>query len=138
ATDTRNSCDFKAIEGRVVSIDFEHREVATVSRVRRPLLILASPDPCPIPGDRELWWTGHPTGKPWIVHTVVQRPDGSALVTLKLTTQSAPMPAIGDEACFSMHTTQGRPFQRLPAQGPWTHQPLVPPPTPASIEEDAS
>lgn len=108
----------KAIEGQVVSIDLEHREVANVVRVRRPLLTLASPDPCPIPSDRSLWWTGNPVGQPWVVQSVAQRPDGRTMVTLKLTTRSAPMPAVGEQACFSIHHMEAQWSQRLPSEVP--------------------
>jgi hypothetical protein len=130
----------KAVEGRVVRIDLDHKAVVRVRAMRRPLLTLLSPDPCPMPRNRQLWWTRHPTGPAWSVHNIVSRPDGTAVVTLKLTSSSAaiPMPAVGDQACFSMHNTDGHWLQQLPTTVPWTHRPAVPLPTPAPIEEDAS
>jgi len=129
----------KAVDGEVVRIDLDYREVVRVRAVRRPLLTLLSPDPCPMPRDRQLWWTGHPSGAAWVVHNVVSRPDGHAIITLKLTTGSGaiPMPAVGDQACFSVHNTDGHWLQQLPTIVPWTHRPAAPPPLPGSIEEDA-
>jgi hypothetical protein len=130
----------KAIEGRVVRIDLDHKEVARVRAVRRPLLTLLSVDPCPMPRNRQLWWTGHPRGPAWVVQDVTSRADGSAVVTLQLSTSSsgAPMPAVGDHACFSMHNTEGHWSQKLPDAVPWTHRPATPPPALGPIEEQAS
>src|SRR5262245_43402434 len=107
--------DDKAVEGRAVRVDLAHYEVARVNRVRRPLLTLVSPDPCLMPRGRALWWARQPRGAPWVVHDVVAGPAAGATVTLKLTTSTInTVPAVGSEACFSIHSTKDRWLQQLP------------------------
>jgi hypothetical protein len=129
----------KAVRGRVIRVDREHREMGARSMVRRPLVTLHSPEPCPIPLDRELWWTEQPDGREFVVHAVIPSPAGGALVTLKLMTGSGGtgLPPIGSDACFSIHTTAERWPAMLPTDDPWTHQPELPPSTPASIEDES-
>lgn len=127
----------KAVQGRVVRIDADHREKANVQMVRRPLVTILSLDPCLIPRGKELWWTGAADGRPYVVHEV--RPDtgGGSIVTLKLTTSSrgTPLPAIRSQACFSIHTTKEAWFANLPPAEPWSHRPLAGEPALAPIEE---
>ena len=113
----------KAVQGKVVSIDRDHREICTKNRMRRPLLTLRSAEPCLMPSGKELWWSENPSGQPWEVYEVVHNPDGGATVTLKLTTSAgtAPVPGIGTQACFSIHTTKAGRFRQLPDLEPWSH-----------------
>lgn len=128
--------DNKAVEGQVVQVNLQHYERARVQRVRRPLLTLLSPDPCPIPRGRELWWSSHPRGAPWVVRDVASHPAG-ALVTLKLTTSTLDsIPDEGEYAVFSVHHVEARWQQVLPNETPWTHQPGWPTEGPDSIETD--
>ena len=90
-----------------------------------------------MPEGKELWWTGCPGGRSYEIHQVTARPEGGSTVTLKLSTgtRDVPMPALGQQACFSIHTTL-RPYGvRLPDTEPWTHHPAVPPSSPAPLEE---
>jgi len=130
----------KAVEGEVVALDLNNREVANVNRVRRPLVTLLTEEPCPIPPGRELWWAGHPQGAPWEVRRIVGQNNGGALVTLRLTTSSTrmPMPTIGDRTFFSVHHTDGDWMPNLPPMAPWSHRPRESHSPFASIEEDAS
>jgi hypothetical protein len=129
----------KAVRGRVIRVDREHREMGTRSMVRRPLVTLHSPEPCPIPLGRELWWTEQPDGREFVVHTITPSPAGGALVTLKLMTGSGGtgLPSVGSDACFSIHTTAERSPAMLPPDDPWTHQPELPLSTPATIEDES-
>jgi hypothetical protein len=102
-------------------------------------VILHSPDPCPIPLGRELWWTEQPDGREFVVEAVVPSPEGGALVTLKLMTGSGAtaLPAVGNVACFSIHTTGGHWPSMLPRDDPWTHRPDEPPAPVMPIEDDS-
>lgn len=117
----------KAVRGRVVAVDRTHKELATRRMVSRPLVRLHSPDPCLMPVGKELWWTGQPTGREFVVQAVTVAPGSGSLVTLKFMTGSpdAPLPVVGDQACFSVHSTAPSPwrFAPLPEGDPWTHQP---------------
>jgi hypothetical protein len=128
----------KAVRGRVVRVDSEHREMGERSRVRRPLVTLHSPDPCPIPLGRELWWSEQPDGREFEVQEITPSPEGGDLVTLKLMTGSgtATLPTIGTDACFSIHSTAERWLSRLPHDDPWTHKPSQPPAPMAPIERE--
>src|SRR5262249_10225273 len=53
----------KAVRGRVIRINPDHRELAERRLVRRPLVTLHTPDPCVMPAGKELWWTGQPDGR---------------------------------------------------------------------------
>jgi len=48
------------------------------------------------------------------------------------------LPAVGDEACFSVHSTQPAWQAILPRTDPWTHQPPGAAPGPAPIEDENS
>jgi hypothetical protein len=115
----------KAVRGRVVEVDQEHREAGGRSLVRRPLVILHSPEPCSIPLGRELWWTEQPDGREFVIHEVAPSENGGAVVTLKLMTGSGAtrLPAVGSDACFSIHTTAEGWLSRLPSDDPWPHRP---------------
>jgi hypothetical protein len=117
----------KAVRGRVLAVDRAHKELANKRMVSRPLVRLHSIDPCLMPAGKELWWTGQPTGREFVVHAVTPAPGDGSLVTLKLMTGSAgaALPLVGDAACFSVHSTAPSPwrFARLPDVDPWTHQP---------------
>lgn len=116
----------KAVRGRVVQVDREHRELATKRMVARPLVTLHSPDPCLIPLGRELWWNAQPGGREYVVESVAAAPDGGWLVTLKLMTGStaAELPGKGRDVCFSVHNTHRAPPLTLPDAEPWTHRPV--------------
>jgi hypothetical protein len=128
----------KAVRGRVVAVDRDYREGAGRSRVRRPLVTLHSADPCPMPVGKELWWTGQPDGREFTVHAVAPAPGGGALVILKRMTrdEATGLPALGDEACFSIHSTSAGNIPNLPRNDPWTHQPPPGPPAVGPIEEE--
>jgi hypothetical protein len=127
----------KAVCGWVVTVDEEHREGTGRSRVRRPLVTLHSPDPCVLPVGKELWWTAQPDGREFVVHAVQAGPDRGSLVTLKRMTRSdtTGLPAVGQQACFSVHTTGPGYVVRLPETDPWTHQSQQPAAV-GPIEED--
>jgi hypothetical protein len=113
----------KAVCGKVIAVDREHRELATKRMVSRPLLTLQAPDPCIMPPGKELWWTAQPDGREFVVHSIHNAPS-RAVVTLKLMTSSsaADLPSIGSSACFSVHNTHPSPPMILPAHEPWTHR----------------
>ena len=130
--------DGKAIEGEVVSIDLNHFEVARVNRVRRPLATIRTDLDRPMPAGKQLWWTQHAAGKPWVMDDWRPVPGG-LLVTLKLTTgsQNAPVPAVGTQACFSILNTNWQyPLELNPA-APWPLRAQAATPAPAPIEDDS-
>ena len=126
----------KAVRGRVVRVDETHTEPGPKRPVRRPLVVLRSPDPCVIPVGRELWWTGQPGGREFVIDAVREWGGGSEVV-LKLATSSAAarLPRAGDVACFSVHSTQPAWLATLPHEEPWTHRAAVPVPPPNPIED---
>jgi hypothetical protein len=128
----------KAVCGRVVAVDREHRELATKRMVARPLVTLRSPDPCLIPLGKELWWAERPSAREYVVHATKPAGDGGWLVTLKLMTGSAAadLPPVGADACFSVHNTRPAPPMVLPTEQPWTHRPAAVPPAAEPIEDD--
>jgi hypothetical protein len=132
--------DNKAVQGEVVRIDEDHREMGRAKRVRRPLVTIRTDDPCLMPVGKELWWTAQPSGNSFVVHEV--RPDarGGSLVTLKLntSTRGAPLPRTGEGACFSIHTTSTHWFADLPPTEPWTHRPTRPDAGPQPIEDSGA
>jgi len=131
--------DGKAVQGEVVRLDPDHRELgpSQVSLVRRPLVTIASDEPCLMPQGKELWWTGCPGGQSYEVHRVTARREGGSTVTLKLSTskRGISMPPLGQQACFSVHTTRTPWGVKLPDAEPWTHHPAVQPSSPQSLEE---
>ena len=74
-----------------------------------------------MPRGKELWWTNHPQGKPYVVQDVSMHPEGGAIVTLTLSTSasSAPIPAVNTSACFSIHSTTATWSMHLPPTDPW-------------------
>ncbi|MDY3562693.1 hypothetical protein R5W23_004171 [Gemmata sp. JC673] len=126
----------KAVRGRVVALDPNHKEPGPKRTVRRPLVTVRSPEPCRIPIGRELWWTGHADGTEYVVEDVVPAPGGGSDVVLKLTTSTAtnPLPSVGATVCFSVHSTRPRWLGQLPDADPWTHVPPIPAAPPAPLE----
>lgn len=126
----------KAVEGQVVWINADYREIGNVKLVRRPLITILSPDPCLMSPGRELWWTDAADGREYIVHDVQPDAGGGSLVTLKLSTGagSIRMPQIGDQACFSVHSTGKGWVAKLPMAEPWSHRPPAAVTPPAPIE----
>jgi hypothetical protein len=126
----------KAVEGRVLRIDADYREMGNARMVRRPLITILSPDPCLMPRGRELWWAGAGDGREYTVHDVQPDAGGGSLVTLKLSTGagSMQMPRIGSQACFSIHSTGKGWVARLPMTEPWSHRPPPDVAPPAPIE----
>ncbi len=114
----------KAVCGRVVTVDREHRELATKRMMPRPLVTLHSPDPCLMPLGKELWWSEQPGGREYVVQAIEVAPKDEWFITLKLMTGStaAELPAVGNEACFSTHNTRAAPPLTLPKMEPWTHR----------------
>jgi len=129
----------KAVHGRVLRVDREHRERAESAMVRRPLVTLHSLDPCTIPLGRELWWTEQPDKREFVVHAITPSPEGGAEVTLKLMTSRAGtgLPSVDTSACFSIHSTSDGWPAMLPPDDPWTHQPEQPPTALAPIEDES-
>ena len=126
----------KALTGTVVSIDRDHREIARTNRARRPLVTLDCPERCRIPRGRNLYWSENPAGKEWEVHEVENSENGARVVMKLLTSSSsAPLPSVGDYACFSINSTKQPWRVRLPRNAPWTHTPMAPPEPPAPIED---
>jgi hypothetical protein len=128
----------QAVRGRVVAVNLDHKEQGPVKRVARPLVTLLSPDPCPMPAGKELWWAEQPAGREFVVDAVCPEPSGGARITLKLTTSNnkTGLPAVGSEACFSVLSTGPDYFLMLPDADPWTHQPVRPPAPVGHIEEE--
>jgi hypothetical protein len=128
----------KAVRGRVVHVNATHTEPGARRAVKRPLVTLASAEPCLMPAGKELWWAGQPAGREFVVESVAAEPGGGSRVTLKLMTSSSTtgLPAVGSIACFSVHSTAPRWLAGLPATDPWTHRAATPPPAPAPIEDE--
>jgi hypothetical protein len=116
--------EHKAVCGRVMAVDRNHRELATKRMASRPLVTVRSDDPCLMPLGKELWWSNQPGEREFVVHAI-KSTTNACLVTLKLMTGSpdAELPAVGSGACFSIHNTHPAPFTKLPPTDPWTHRP---------------
>jgi len=129
----------KAVCGQVVAVDREHRELATKRMMPRPLVTLHSADPCLMPLGKELWWSEQPGGREFVVHAIEAAPDEGWLLTLKLMTGStaAELPAVGSQACFSVHNIRPAPPLTLPKTEPWTHRPARALVAVEPIEEDS-
>jgi hypothetical protein len=114
----------KAVRGRVLAIDANHREQGPNRMVTRPLVTLRSPDPCVMPVGRELWWSEQSAGREFVVEEVRPGPGGGSDVVLKLMTSSGDtaLPSVGSLATFSIHTTGASWSGTLPDTDPWTHQ----------------
>lgn len=113
----------EAIAGRVVAVDDEHREVASVKSVRRPVLTVDCDEPCTMPTGRRLWWTGHPKGAAYELRSVSRRRAGSRVqLCLQTGTRTHPRPGVGDEVVFSVHVLKSGFFSPWPDELPWTHQ----------------
>ena len=114
----------KAVRGRVVAVDVNHKEPGPSRQVRRPLVTLHSADACLLPVGKELWWTEQADGREYVVDEVQDAPGGGALVRLKLMTgaSTTPLPLVGREACFSIHHTVVGYRLQLPREEPWTHR----------------
>jgi hypothetical protein len=127
----------KAVRGTVIAVEPNHKEPGPKRMVCRPLVTLRSPDPCLIPAGRELWWTGQPDGKEFVVEEVCPAPGGGSDVTLKLMTSSGTtaLPAVGHDACFSAHSTKPQWLGTLPDDDPWTHVTSAPPALPTPLED---
>ncbi|MBM4292203.1 MAG: hypothetical protein FJ138_12830 [Deltaproteobacteria bacterium] len=112
-----------ALVGEVVAVDANHRERGDKNLVRRPLVTLLLNAERHMPAGRELYWTGTHDKK----HYTLLPPDPSRPqhATLRLETGSKlPLPAVGERATFSVHTTAPSGYQlTLPPDAPWTHEP---------------
>jgi hypothetical protein len=113
----------KAVRGKVVRTDCEHKE-RLKRLVRRPLVILHSPDPCLMPVGKELYWEDWPNGRVFVVQSVEAAPSGGSFVTLKLMTgdKDARMPLLGAETSFSVLEASSGWFVPMPETDPWTHR----------------
>jgi hypothetical protein len=129
--------EHKAVCGRVVRLDPDHKEMAERRLVKRPLVTLHSAEPCLMPVGKELWWTGQPDGREYVVQACAAAATGGTLVTLKLMTSSntARLPTVGTDACFSIHCTDRKWLAALPTADPWTHRPAVQPAPVEPIED---
>jgi hypothetical protein len=113
----------KAVAGAVVHVDSDHRELVGKQRRRRPVVVIASDEPCVMPCGKALYWTGKPAGREYLVEDVAERSEGGSTVTLKLQTDRAhALPRAGVRACFSELTTKSGYASRLPTDVPWTHR----------------
>lgn len=120
----------KALAGEVIGRDDARRELIDGRNYRRPSVTLRTQEPCLIPAHIELWWTGNPAGREWLIDRVVTSGDGS-VVTLVLQTNRfnvEDLPAIGSRACFSQFNTRPGYELILPTEAPWTHRSAPPPP----------
>ncbi|MBM3775350.1 MAG: hypothetical protein FJW37_09335 [Acidobacteria bacterium] len=123
----------RAVFGKVVSVDREHKERGPKNMVRRPLIVLESPDPCLIPRGKKLYWTRLPKMACELVG-VQHLKDGRSRVTLKvLTGTPKELPSPNSDACFSVLTTDVFFSQPLPREAPWPHAALAS--VPLSIED---
>jgi hypothetical protein len=113
-----------AVSGVVETVDHSHKEAAASRQVRRPLVILRSPDPCRMPPGKELYWSAQPSGREFVVQAVESLPGGGARVTRKRMTSrdTTGTPAVGEQACFSIHSTRRGYRPELPREEPWTHR----------------
>ncbi len=128
--------DGKALDGEVVRVDENNRELVNVKRMRRPLVTISSEEPCRIPRGRTLYWTDHPHGKGWMLKDIAPIPGGGTTLTMKLLTDRFDvLPTVGERACFSVLHTGTHYRQKLPRTAPWTHTPAMTPPAPEDIEE---
>jgi len=129
--------DGKAIEGKVVQVDLNYAEIARVRTVRRPLVTIVTDTERPLPMGKELWWTENPSGRPWVIHRSETTTAGLQ-VTLKLTTsgRNAPLPSLGDQACFSIHNLNWQFPIDLSPVAPWPLRAPDATPAPAPIEAD--
>jgi hypothetical protein len=129
--------EHKAVCGRVVRLDPDRKEMAERRLVKRPLVTLHSAEVCLMPVGKELWWTGQPDGREYVVQACAAAATGGTLVTLKLMTSSntARLPAVGSDACFSIHSTDRKWLAALPTADPWTHRPAAPPAPVEPIED---
>jgi hypothetical protein len=128
--------DGKALDGEVVGVDENNRELVNVKRMRRPLVTISCEEPCRIPRGRTLYWTQNPHGKGWMLEDITPTPGDGTTVTMKLLTDRFDaLPSVGERACFSILHTDIYYRQKLPRTAPWTHTPAVATPTPEDIEE---
>jgi hypothetical protein len=127
--------DNKAVRGRIVRVQRDHRELAARRRVKRPLVELDSPDPCRIPPGRKLYWTELADGREFEVQSVQSDGAGSRVVLKLMTGSSTKLPAVGSDACFSIHSTTVRWPARLPQVEPWTHRPALLAPPVAALDD---
>lgn len=113
----------RALMGRVVQVDLDHKERAAKSVVARPLVTIEVPDRCMVPDGKELYWTGSPKAKQYTVVGVEKIPKTDKWrVTLRHETSAAmARPARGDDAIFTVHHLHNAPPALLPRQVPWTH-----------------
>jgi hypothetical protein len=126
--------DGKAVEGPVVAVYADHREVARVRAVRRPLVTIHSDVDRAVPVGKELWLTSDPAGTPWRVDAVSSARGGGMLITLALQTGGRrALPAVGTTICFSVHNMAWKPRAPLPRTAPWPMRPAAEP-DPAPIE----
>jgi hypothetical protein len=126
----------QAIGGQVVSVDLTNTE-RKINKVKRPLVVVATAEPCVLPIGKELYWADDPGGRPFEVIAITATPVGGSLVTLKRTTpfREVGPPGVGDEAIFSVHHTGGGQFVSRPAEEPWTHRAPADLDQPASLED---
>src|SRR5262249_30061994 len=68
----------KAVHGRVVRVDPDHKELAERRLVKRPLVTLLSPEPCLMPTGKELWWTEQAGGREFLVKAVAPAAAGGS------------------------------------------------------------
>ncbi|MFZ6005762.1 MAG: hypothetical protein ACOYXM_17700 [Actinomycetota bacterium] len=120
----------RAITGRVVGVDLDHKELRPGNKnaTSVPVVTLQCGRRCLVPIGRKLWWT-EDCGRVCAVLTAVEHDeDASALVTLKLDKgirdggdRLAALAAVGGTACFSTYTTTQFFPSKLPPGDPFTH-----------------
>jgi hypothetical protein len=109
--------EHRALVGRVVEVDREHRELATKRMVVRPLVTLQLDHPCLMPVGKELYWSRNPRGPEF----EVVRVDSDRVVLKCASPTASNHPARGSRACFSVLNCKEFFPPALPAQPPWTH-----------------
>jgi hypothetical protein len=126
----------EAIIGTVLHVDEQHRIQGPKQMVKRPLITIRVSEPCPLlPGDTVHW--DQAPDKDFEIIAIDRGPGGADEITLLLHNPGLrSLPAVGEEACFSLYGTGGYWNAYPPKDVPWTHQSLESAQSSGSIEDD--
>ncbi len=114
----------RAVGGTVIEIDLEHRVKLNGRNQKRPLVKVELAEPCALTADKEIYWTGAPSGPCYLVVERASAKKGTGWhITLEHQTNrvDSARPQVGDHAVFSVHDLSGAPPLTLPDKIPWTH-----------------